>query len=69
MNSKAAVMTSVILTVLVSSMDSTIINTTIPFIVSELGGYELYAWSFASFMIAATVLTPISGRLSDHVRA
>jgi MFS family permease len=46
-------------------MDSTIVNTTMPTIVRELGGGALYAWSFASFMIASTVLSPIAGRISD----
>src|SRR5690606_3656808 len=62
---KWPVMVSIVIAVLVSSMDSTITNTTIPHIVEELGGFSLYSWSFVSYMIAATVLTPIAGRLSD----
>ncbi|MDF2815482.1 MAG: major facilitator superfamily 1 [Paenibacillus sp.] len=62
---KWPVMISIVIAVLVSSLDSTITNTTIPHIVSELGGFSLYSWSFVSYMIAATVLTPIAGRLSD----
>ncbi|RKN86420.1 MDR family MFS transporter [Paenibacillus ginsengarvi] len=59
------VMTSIVLAVLISSIDSTITNTTVPHIVKELGGFELYAWSFVAYMITSTVLTPIAGRLSD----
>lgn len=58
-------MTSIVLAVLISSIDSTITNTTVPHIVKELGGFELYAWSFVAYMITSTVLTPIAGRLSD----
>ncbi|MEF3304935.1 MFS transporter [Paenibacillus sp. GYB003] len=58
-------MASIVLAVLVSSIDSTIMNTTVPHIVKELGGFELYAWSFVAYMITSTVLTPIAGRLSD----
>lgn len=65
MKSKWFVMTSIVLAVLVSSIDSTITNTTVPHIVKELGGFELYAWSFVAYMITSTVLTPIAGRLSD----
>lgn len=62
---KWPVMISIVIAVLVSSLDSTITNTTIPHIVEDLGGFSLYAWSFVSYMIASTVLTPIAGRLSD----
>lgn len=62
---KWPVMISIVLAVLVSSLDSTITNTTIPHIVEDLGGFSLYAWTFVSYMIASTALTPIAGRLSD----
>lgn len=59
------VLISIVLAMLVASMDTTIINTTMPIIVKDLGGYSLYAWAFASYMIFSTVLTPIAGRISD----
>ncbi|WP_270171291.1 MFS transporter [Paenibacillus sp. SYP-B4298] len=59
------VMVSIVLTTLVASIDATITNTTMPIIAEELGGYSLYAWSFAAYMIFATVLTPVAGRISD----
>ncbi|CAG7653155.1 MFS transporter [Paenibacillus allorhizosphaerae] len=62
---RLAVMASIVLAVLISSMDTTIMNTTMPLIADELGNVKLYAWSFASYMILCTVVTPISGRVSD----
>lgn len=62
---RLAVMASIVLAILVASMDTTIVNTTMPTITKELGGAKLYAWSFAAYMIASTVLSPIAGRLSD----
>ncbi|CAG7645110.1 Multidrug resistance protein 3 [Paenibacillus solanacearum] len=62
---RLAVMASIVLAVLISSMDTTIMNTTMPLIADELGNVKLYAWSFASYMILCTVVTPISGRASD----
>ncbi|WP_438432825.1 MDR family MFS transporter [Gorillibacterium sp. sgz500922] len=59
------VLISIVLAMLVASMDTTIINTTMRIIVDDLGGYHLYAWAFASYMIFSTVLTPIAGRISD----
>lgn len=40
-------------------------NTRMPIITKSLGGFDLFAWPFATYMILATVLTPVAGRLSD----
>jgi EmrB/QacA subfamily drug resistance transporter len=65
MKSRTSVMISIVLAMLVVSIDTTIMNTTMPIIAKELGQFELYAWSFASYMIATTILSPVAGRLSD----
>jgi len=65
LKSKIPIMISVMLAVLVQSMDTTIMNTTMPAIAEKLGGFDLFAWPFASYMIATTVLAIIAGRLSD----
>ncbi|UOF92648.1 MFS transporter [Fodinisporobacter ferrooxydans] len=65
MKSRISVMVSIVLAMLVSSMDSTIMNTTMPIIAKDLGRFDLYAWSFASYMIVSTVLSPVAGRISD----
>lgn len=58
-------MISIVLAMLVSSIDATIMNTTMPVIAKELGRFDLYAWAFASYMITSTILSPVAGRLSD----
>lgn len=63
--SRTLVMVSIVLAMLVASIDTTIMNTTMPIIAKELGRFDLYAWSFASYMITSTILSPIPGRLSD----
>ncbi|PLS17324.1 major facilitator superfamily transporter [Bacillus sp. M6-12] len=65
MKSRTSVMVSIVLAMLVASIDSTIMNTTMPIIADELGRFDLYAWSFASYMITTTILSPVAGRLSD----
>ncbi|WP_409292541.1 MFS transporter [Peribacillus sp. SCS-37] len=65
MKSRTSVMISIVLAMLVASMDTTIMNTTMPIIADELGRFDLYAWSFASYMITTTILSPVAGRLSD----
>jgi EmrB/QacA subfamily drug resistance transporter len=62
---RLSVMASIVLAMLVASMDTTIANTTMPIIAKELGGFELYAWTFAAYMIVSTVLAPVAGRISD----
>jgi len=65
MKSRWFVMSSVVLAMLVASLDTTVMNTTMPVIAQELGGMHLFAWSFASYMIFSTVLFPVAGRLAD----
>ncbi|WP_028402243.1 MDR family MFS transporter [Ectobacillus panaciterrae] len=65
MKNRTSVMISIVLAMLVASMDATIMNTTMPIIAKELGRFDLYAWSFASYMIFCTVLSPVAGRISD----
>lgn len=36
-------------------------------IVSDLGGFALYPWLFAGYLVSATVAVPIAGKLSDAV--
>ncbi|MDB5084061.1 MAG: Permease, related [Bacilli bacterium] len=59
------VLASIVIAMLIASMDSTIMNTTMPIIAKELHEFNLYAWVFASYMIISTVTAPIYGRLSD----
>ncbi|MFD0670330.1 MFS transporter [Cohnella sp. GCM10027633] len=64
-SARLPVMISIVLAMLVASMDATIANTTMGVIAGELGGMQLYAWSFASYMVMSTVVAPIAGRISD----
>ncbi|WP_400164033.1 MFS transporter [Brevibacillus sp. TJ4] len=65
MKSRISVLTSIVLAMLLAAIDTTILNTTMPLIAESLGGFSLYSWPFATYMIATTVLAPIAGRLSD----
>lgn len=57
-----------VLTVLfLSSLNMTVVGTALPRIIAELNGFDLYAWAFTSFSLAATVTLPIYGRISDVI--
>lgn len=55
----------VLLGMLLAALNQTIVATALPRIVADLGGVEHYSWVFSAYMLAATVTTPIYGRLSD----
>ena len=48
-----------------TAVEGSIIATAMPTIAAELGGYDLFAWAFSSFLLAQAVTIPIYGRLSD----
>ncbi|MHB9090224.1 MAG: MDR family MFS transporter [Chloroflexota bacterium] len=59
------VLVGIILAMLLSAIDQTVVGTAMPRIIAELNGLEHYAWTFTGYMLAATVSLPIYGKLSD----
>jgi len=60
-NVTIAVMVATFLT----AMDSTVVSTAMPTIVSDLGGIRLISWVFAVYLLSSSVTAPIWGKLSD----
>lgn len=58
-------LSGVLLGMLLAALNQTIVATALPRIVGDLGGMDHYSWVFSAYMLAATVTTPIYGRLSD----
>ncbi|MGH7551572.1 MAG: MDR family MFS transporter [Longimicrobiales bacterium] len=54
-----------LLVMLLAALDSTIVSTALPTIVSELGGLDRLAWVVTSYLLAQTIVTPIYGKLGD----
>ncbi|MCA9520665.1 MAG: MFS transporter [Myxococcales bacterium] len=50
---------------LLSALDQTIVATALPTIVGELGGLEHLSWVVTAYMLASTVTAPLYGKLSD----
>lgn len=48
-----------------ASLNQSIVNTAIPRIVSELNGFETYAWIITAYMVTSTSVIPIVGKLGD----
>jgi len=49
------------------ALENTVAGTAMPTIVSSLGGIEHYSWVFAAYMLAATVMIPLWGKMADLI--
>jgi EmrB/QacA subfamily drug resistance transporter len=48
-----------------AAVESTIVATIIPTIVSDLGGFDLFTWVFTAYLLTQAVTIPVYGRLAD----
>ncbi|MBT0570311.1 MFS transporter [Curvibacter sp. CHRR-16] len=48
------------------ALDQTIVGTALPTIVTELQGFELYAWVGTSYLLTSVITVPIFGKLGDE---
>jgi EmrB/QacA subfamily drug resistance transporter len=51
--------------IFMAAVEGTIVATAMPTIVGELGGFQLFSWVFAAYLLTQAVTIPIYGRLSD----
>src|ERR1035438_1195923 len=51
---------------MLGALDQTVVSTALPSIVSELKGFEYYAWIVTSYLLLSVVTVPIFGRLGDY---
>jgi EmrB/QacA subfamily drug resistance transporter len=58
-------MLSVLLVMLLASLDQTIVGTAMPRIIAELNGFDRYTWVTTAYLLTSTVMVPIYGKLSD----
>src|SRR6185369_2630489 len=59
------VFSGLVLAMLLAALDSTIVSTALPTIVSELGGLERLSWVVTAYLLAQTVVMPLYGKLGD----
>lgn len=62
---RSLILAACLMATFVSAIESTIIATAMPSIVSELGGFGLFSWVFTIFLLSQAVSIPIYGRLAD----
>lgn len=62
----ALVLTGILFTIILAGIDTTVVSTIMPVAMEELGSPELYAWTFAAYILATAVSMPIWGPGSDR---
>ena len=60
-----AVIVSVMLGMLLSALDQTVVGTAMPRIIADLNGLQHYAWVGTAYLLASAASMPIWGKLSD----
>ena len=64
---RLALWAAVVSGLLLSMLDQTIVGTALPEVVRDLDGAGWYVWAFTAYLVPATVLLPVSARLSDRL--
>ncbi len=62
----ASVLIALLLTLLLSALDQTIVSTALPHILDDLNGYSQYTWVVTAYLLTSTTMIPIVGKLSDQ---
>ena len=56
---------ALLLVLLLAALDQTIVSTALPTIVGELGGLDHLSWVVTAYLLTATVVGPLYGKLGD----
>jgi len=62
---KGVLIAGLLLAMLFGALNATIVGTAMPRIVGELGGLHLMTWLTTAYMLVATAIVPIAGKLAD----
>ncbi|MDN4594653.1 MDR family MFS transporter [Polycladomyces subterraneus] len=62
---RGVLIAGLIIAMLFGALDQTIVGTAMPRIVGELGGLSLLTWVTTAYMLTATTVVPITGKLAD----
>ena len=54
-----------LLSMMLSALDTSIVATAMPRIIADLSGLEYYAWVTTAYLVTSTTIIPISGKLGD----
>ncbi len=61
-----SVLAALMVTLLLSALDQTIVGTALPTIIAELNGVDRYTWVVTAYLVTSTTVIPIVSKLSDQ---
>ncbi|WP_235949244.1 MDR family MFS transporter [Paenibacillus glycinis] len=64
-NNKALIIIGLIIGIIFSELDETVVSTAMPTIIRDLNGLSLYGWVAGIYMLTMTSFMPILGKLAD----
>ncbi|HEU5345821.1 MAG TPA: MDR family MFS transporter [Ktedonobacterales bacterium] len=64
--SLAGVLAALMITLLLSALDQTIVGTALPTIVADLNGVNNYTWVITAYLLTSTTVIPMISKLSDQ---
>src|SRR4051812_11855984 len=64
---RRTVTVALMLAMAVAALEQTVVSTAMPTIIARLKGLDIYPWVFSAYLLAATVSTPIYGKLADRL--
>jgi EmrB/QacA subfamily drug resistance transporter len=62
---RGLVLAATMMAIVLTATEGSIVATAMPTIVADLGGFHLFSWAFATFLLTQAVSIPIYGRLAD----
>jgi EmrB/QacA subfamily drug resistance transporter len=62
---RSLVLAACVMATFMAAVESTIVATAMPTIIADLGGFNLFSWVFAVYLLSQAVAIPIYGRLAD----
>ena len=62
---RSLVLAACIMATFMAAVESTIVATAMPTIIADLGGFKLFSWVFAVYLLTQAVAIPVYGRLAD----
>ena len=65
LSSRGLVLAAAMMAIVLTATEGSIVATAMPTIVADLGGFHLFSWAFAAFLLTQAVSIPIYGRLAD----
>ena len=65
LDGRRMVTAALLVAMMVTAMEQLVVSPAMPTIIAQLKGFDIYPWVISAFLLAATVSTPIYGKLAD----